>query len=35
MVTLFSIGRFDKSGSNFNLFVGSKNNFLYNYSVSR
>ena len=33
--TLFSIGRFDKSGSNFNLFVGSKNNFLYNYSVSR
>jgi len=33
--TLFSIGRFDKSGGNFNLFVGSKNNFLYNYSVSK
>jgi hypothetical protein len=31
--TPFSIGRLDKSGSNFNLFVGSKNNFLYNYSV--
>ena len=33
--TLFSIGRLDRSGSNFNLFVGSKNNFLYNYSVSK
>ncbi len=32
--TLFSIGRLDKSSSNFNLFVGSKNNFLYNYSVN-
>ncbi len=32
--TLFSIGRLDKSGSNFNLFVGSKNNFLYNYAVN-
>ncbi|MDR1172304.1 MAG: hypothetical protein LBL24_07620 [Bacteroidales bacterium] len=31
--TLFSIGRPDKSSNNFNLFVGSKNNFLYNYSV--
>jgi hypothetical protein len=31
--TLFSIGRIDKSSANFNLFVGSKNNFLYNYSV--
>jgi len=29
----FSVGRLDKSGNNFNLFVGSKNNFLYNYSV--
>ena len=33
--TLFSISRLDKSGSNFNLFVGSKNNFLYNYSVGK
>jgi len=32
--TLFSIGRLDKSSANFNLFVGSKNNFLYNYSVN-
>ncbi len=32
--TLFSIGRLDKKSSNFNLFVGSKNNFLYNYSVN-
>jgi hypothetical protein len=32
--TLFSIGRLDKSAKNFNLFVGSKNNFLYNYPVS-
>ncbi len=31
--TLFSIGRLDKASNNFNLFVGSKNNFLYNYSV--
>ena len=31
--TMFSIGRLDKSGSNLNLFVGSKNSFLYNYSV--
>ncbi len=31
--TLFSIGRIDKSSSQFNLFVGSRNNFLYNYSV--
>ena len=31
--TPFSIGRLDRSGSSFNLFVGSKNNFLYNYSV--
>jgi hypothetical protein len=31
--TMFSIGRLDRSESNFNLFVGSKNNFLYNYSV--
>jgi hypothetical protein len=31
--TPFSIGRLDRSGSNFNLFVGSKNNFLYNYLV--
>jgi len=31
--TMFSIGRLDRSGSSFNLFVGSKNNFLYNYSV--
>lgn len=31
--TSFSVGRFDKAGSNFNLFVGSKNNFLYNYSI--
>ena len=33
--TLFSIGRLDKAGSNYNLFVGSKNNFLYNYSVGK
>ncbi len=32
--TLFSIGRLDKNGNNFNLFVGSKNNFLYNYAVN-
>ena len=31
--TQFSVGRLDKSGNNFNLFVGSKNKFLYNYSV--
>jgi hypothetical protein len=31
--TPFSIGRLDRAGSNYNLFVGSKNNFLYNYSV--
>ena len=31
--TPFSIGRLDRSGGNYNLFVGSKNNFLYNYSV--
>ncbi|MDR1866059.1 MAG: hypothetical protein LBR08_10880 [Bacteroidales bacterium] len=31
--TLFSIGRLDKLSRNFNLFVGSKNNFLYNYPV--
>jgi hypothetical protein len=31
--TPFSIGRLDRSSNSFNLFVGSKNNFLYNYSV--
>jgi hypothetical protein len=31
--TMFSIGRLDKTSNSFNLFVGSKNNFLYNYSV--
>lgn len=31
--TLFSIGRFKSSGSKFNLIVGNKDNFLYNYSV--
>ena len=31
--TPFSIGRLDRASGNFNLFVGSKNNFLYNYSV--
>jgi hypothetical protein len=31
--TLFSIGRPGQSSNNFNLLVGSKNNFLYNYSV--
>jgi WD40 repeat protein len=31
----FTIGRLDRSSSAFNLFVGSSNNFLYNYSVSR
>ena len=29
----FSIGRPNRSNTGFNLFVGSKNNFLYNYSV--
>jgi len=29
--TMFSIGRSDQSSSNFNLFVGSNNNFLHNY----
>jgi len=33
--TPFSIGRLDRSGSNLNLFVGSKDKFLYNYSVKR
>ena len=32
--TLFSIGRVDKTSGGFNLFVGSKNNFLYNYAVN-
>ena len=31
--TLFSIGRLDKTSTQYNLFVGSQNNFLYNYSV--
>jgi len=31
--TPFSIGRLDRAGGNYNLFVGSRNNFLYNYSV--
>ena len=31
--TPFSVGRLDRSSSNLNLFVGSNNNFLYNYSV--
>ena len=33
--TAFTIGRLDRASSNFNLFVGSQNNFLYNYSVRR
>jgi hypothetical protein len=33
--TLFSVGRLDRSNSGFNLFVGSSNNFLYNYSVHK
>jgi hypothetical protein len=33
--TLFSIGRLDRSNAGFNLFVGSKNNFLYNYTVNK
>jgi outer membrane protein assembly factor BamB len=32
--TLFSIGRLDKLSRNFNLFVGSKNNFIYNYPIN-
>ncbi|MDR1672202.1 MAG: hypothetical protein LBS09_01870 [Bacteroidales bacterium] len=32
--TLFSIGRIDKQSRAFNLFVGSKNNFIYNYPVT-
>jgi hypothetical protein len=32
--TLFSIGRLDKQSRNFNLFVGSKNNFIYNYPIT-
>ena len=31
--TPFSIGRLNKSGADFNLFVGSANGFLYNYPV--
>jgi len=31
--TLFSIGNLDNTDSNFNLIVGGRNNFLYNYSV--
>ena len=31
--TQFSIGRLDRTSANFNLFVASDNNFLYNYSV--
>jgi hypothetical protein len=31
--TSFSIGRLGKQSNSFNLFVGSKNNFLYNYPV--
>ncbi|MDR0815109.1 MAG: hypothetical protein LBN37_05075 [Bacteroidales bacterium] len=31
--TLFSVGRLDKLSRNFNLFVGSSNNFLYNYPI--
>ena len=33
--TLFSIDRIDKSSNGFNLFVGSKNKFLYNYSINK
>ena len=33
--TPFSMGRLDRASSNLNLFVGSNNNFLYNYSVKR
>ena len=31
--TLYSIGRFQRSDRKYNLIVGSKDNFLYNYSV--
>ena len=31
--TLYSIGRFKQNDSKYNLIVGSKDNFLYNYSV--
>ncbi len=31
--TLFSIGNLDNTDGNFNLIVGGRNNFLYNYSV--
>lgn len=31
--TLFSIGHFDFTSNNFNLIVGGRNNFLYNYVV--
>jgi mRNA-degrading endonuclease YafQ of YafQ-DinJ toxin-antitoxin module len=31
--TLFSIGYFDLTSSRFNLIVGGRNNFLYNYAV--
>ena len=31
--TLFSIGYFDLTSSKFNLIVGGRNNFLYNYAV--
>ncbi|MFW5803810.1 MAG: hypothetical protein ACOCWG_01105 [bacterium] len=31
--TPFSIGKFDDQSGNFNLIVGSDNNFLYNYTV--
>lgn len=31
--TLFSIGYFDYTSNNFNLIVGGRNNFLYNYNV--
>jgi len=31
--TLFSIGNLDNTDNNFNLIVGGRNNFLYNYSV--
>ena len=31
--TLFTIGKLGAASGNYNLFVGSKNNFLYNYSV--
>ena len=33
--TQFTIGRLDRSSRDFNLFVGSSNNFLYNYSIGR